>query len=565
MSNLRDALSKYFETFDTLRDELSRTVEGWDTPVVVIFGPQNAGKSTLLERLAMMPLFPKGDGLCTRVPIRIRLRNGVEQAPELSIFERKGTHEHRMDKTTIQGDIEQNIRRTMERLVGIQSSSAQGVRKDRLIQVELRGPRYPNIDLLDLPGLVVNAANVRGGASDLPEQTMSLAKEVLSEVKGRALYLAVREAGTQVDHVLTTNVLMDIPDIKASSFGVLTKADDAADDKILRELKSSGDWGLKYGCFVTMGKPLEGAVDFEALRDAERAWFEETSKRQQILQNGRAGCDELVRQLAAAYHDYLGKTWYPNTQAQIERSKAEQRAHLEALGVPVGGHPTPELVAAVGEVLWSAQERARAIAKEACVVYGLKFDLWAPEVKPGDQVFPLEHFAKVGLGGRQGLEATLKAAVAKFASEVLASAEDQLLNTLKRDSHSSAPFSAVRVARFERLLDRVRASCGDFRDQYALDDECAALVERFMEAHLSYTEAEVTLSDFERLRHAAITFGLRMLARWSPSLDVAAWSSADPLLFEDSTAEERGACASRLRELDSVRASLDRIFGGVAA
>ena len=65
MKNLREALFHYFEGFHTLRDQLSEALDGWDTPVVVVFGAQNAGKSTLLERIAMMRLFPKGNGLCT--------------------------------------------------------------------------------------------------------------------------------------------------------------------------------------------------------------------------------------------------------------------------------------------------------------------------------------------------------------------------------------------------------------------------------------------------------------------------------------------------------------------
>ena len=74
MADLTGALAHYFDAFEEIREELARALDGWDTPVVVVFGPQNAGKSTLLERLVMLSLFPKGQGLCTRVPIRIRMR-----------------------------------------------------------------------------------------------------------------------------------------------------------------------------------------------------------------------------------------------------------------------------------------------------------------------------------------------------------------------------------------------------------------------------------------------------------------------------------------------------------
>ena len=75
------ALSSYFRDLDSIQEELEEALGGWETPVVLVFGAESAGKSTILERVAMLPLFPKGDGICTRLPILVQLRQSKDDRP----------------------------------------------------------------------------------------------------------------------------------------------------------------------------------------------------------------------------------------------------------------------------------------------------------------------------------------------------------------------------------------------------------------------------------------------------------------------------------------------------
>lgn len=74
VASLRD-LREVFGRLDRLRDVLATTLEGWQPPQLVVMGGESSGKSTLLARLAMMPLFPAHHALCTRLPIHVRLRH----------------------------------------------------------------------------------------------------------------------------------------------------------------------------------------------------------------------------------------------------------------------------------------------------------------------------------------------------------------------------------------------------------------------------------------------------------------------------------------------------------
>jgi hypothetical protein len=74
-------LRKVFAILDPLRGILEKSLDGWQPPQVVVFGEENSGKSSVLERLAMMPIFPRNNRLCTRLPIHVRLRNADKCSP----------------------------------------------------------------------------------------------------------------------------------------------------------------------------------------------------------------------------------------------------------------------------------------------------------------------------------------------------------------------------------------------------------------------------------------------------------------------------------------------------
>lgn len=72
---IRD-LGEIFTKLDDLRDFLDKTLNGWSPPHIVVIGTESSGKSTVLERLSMMSIFPRAEDICTRLPIHVHLRRG---------------------------------------------------------------------------------------------------------------------------------------------------------------------------------------------------------------------------------------------------------------------------------------------------------------------------------------------------------------------------------------------------------------------------------------------------------------------------------------------------------
>ena len=67
----RDELGEIFESLDSLSGFLPSSMENWQMPSFVVLGSESSGKSTLLERVSMFRMFPCGDGICTRMAIKV--------------------------------------------------------------------------------------------------------------------------------------------------------------------------------------------------------------------------------------------------------------------------------------------------------------------------------------------------------------------------------------------------------------------------------------------------------------------------------------------------------------
>ena len=60
-------LDRIFQIMDPLRKFLQQLTPGkeWSPPQIIVMGNESSGKSTILERIAMMPLFPTSEGTKT--------------------------------------------------------------------------------------------------------------------------------------------------------------------------------------------------------------------------------------------------------------------------------------------------------------------------------------------------------------------------------------------------------------------------------------------------------------------------------------------------------------------
>ncbi len=61
-------------SLDELRNDLSGVAE-LSFPQIIVVGQESSGKSSVLERIAMLKFFPRSDKMCTRMPIKLQLKH----------------------------------------------------------------------------------------------------------------------------------------------------------------------------------------------------------------------------------------------------------------------------------------------------------------------------------------------------------------------------------------------------------------------------------------------------------------------------------------------------------
>lgn len=81
VSSYNDHIRPLLDTVDKLRN-LNVMQEGIQLPTIVVVGDQSSGKSSVLESLAGISL-PRGQGICTRVPLVMRLQRSRSPEPEI--------------------------------------------------------------------------------------------------------------------------------------------------------------------------------------------------------------------------------------------------------------------------------------------------------------------------------------------------------------------------------------------------------------------------------------------------------------------------------------------------
>ena len=215
-------LGEMFAQLDRLRGPLAKCLDGWQPPALVTVGNENSGKSTLLERLCMMPMFPHDAQVCTRLPVQVRLRRGAAAAPRLEVVNtRTGAKESEINIVPMES-ASVDVRSEMDRLITRQHRSVRGVTSERTIILYVQSPVMPNLDLIDLPGVMENPG--AGEPEDMPQQTQALTNAQIDLHKSHSMFLCTVEATTAPNNSTALKLLRQ-KKVLDKTIGVITKSD----------------------------------------------------------------------------------------------------------------------------------------------------------------------------------------------------------------------------------------------------------------------------------------------------------------------------------------------------
>ncbi|KAM3288306.1 hypothetical protein P3S67_021736 [Capsicum chacoense] len=161
VSSINDRISPLLDCVDGLR-HLNIMQEGIQLPTIIVVGDQSSGKSSVLESLAGITL-RKGQGICTRVPLIMRLQNDPQfsTAPHLCLeYNGKSVD---VDEVSIADAI---ILATDE-IAGHRKGIS-----NKLLTLLVKKNGVPDLTMADLPS--ITRVPIQGQADDIYEQIFDI-------------------------------------------------------------------------------------------------------------------------------------------------------------------------------------------------------------------------------------------------------------------------------------------------------------------------------------------------------------------------------------------------------
>ncbi|CAK9064233.1 unnamed protein product [Durusdinium trenchii] len=380
----------FFDVIDPLKDLVA--VEQLTAPQVIMLGQESTGKSTLLERLTGLPIFPRNADLCTRALIKVRLRRGETRKLKLLVQDMQSQEDEpsafgeELELKDLGNAVMKEMTRQV-RLEALRSESpaqsekfyAQHVREDplepsdglctkKLLVVELISPKAPNLDVVDCPGLVAAAA--LGRPENVAASTAQLVRSYAKKHRHSALFVVAVKASEQPNNSLAMRLVQEVG-LERCALGVLTMTDILTGDltdgttrlhstflkhhgpRLLQLLKASNDQG--GGVHLSLGYTLTALHDVcedrgwlslsrvDAMAQWEQRYFLQLAK-QWAAANGdeldpnflleRCSCNSLWRHIKDAVDQFVRENWLVNTMSKVRQEEQEIRRQELALGLP---------------------------------------------------------------------------------------------------------------------------------------------------------------------------------------------------------------------------------------
>lgn len=372
---LQGVWHQHLERLKRAEEDLSTEEHGlhYSVPRIVAIGEESSGKSSTLERLAMLECFPSDMRMCTRMPIELRLRYrpankippefletgfvmmSLARGPNSSLPEATGG-------PMKPSEVETQVRTWMEDVVREQNTELVGITEDRLV-IELYSLRKLNLDLIDLPGIVAGA--LPGEPSNIADKTRAVTSSFLDDPAHPHTFVIVVVPAT-LDRVRNSQAMELVQKFRkeGKTIGALTKADQPHAVHLRERLTGASDCpelGLGYVALVNRDTSLETRPGLEEANSVEAEWF--AAHWPEVSE--RCGIRALTDKIVDAIESYTANTWYGLERERLLAEREKVRTAVNVLGTFIPSS-LDELIAQTRKLLPEADKIWTYYAIEEC-------------------------------------------------------------------------------------------------------------------------------------------------------------------------------------------------------
>ncbi|TYH89798.1 hypothetical protein ES332_A13G007200v1 [Gossypium tomentosum] len=272
ISSYNDKIRPLLDVIDRLR-LLMVMKEGIQLPTIVVVGDQSSGKSSVLESLAGVNL-PRSQGICTRVPLIIRLQNHASPRPELYL-------EYNGKMVPVEEP---------------QIATAINNATDEVAGPEKMG--VPDLTMVDLPG--ITRVPVHGQPDNIYEQIRDIIMQYITPKE--SIILNVLSATVDFSTCESIRMSQQVDKNGERTLAVITKVDRAPEGLVDKVTADDVNIGLGYVCV----RNRIGDESYEEARKEEARLFE-TNAHLSCIDKSIVGVHVLAQKLVQIQSKAIAK------------------------------------------------------------------------------------------------------------------------------------------------------------------------------------------------------------------------------------------------------------------
>ncbi|XP_014523444.1 dynamin-related protein 4C [Vigna radiata var. radiata] len=308
VSSYNERIRPVLDAMENLR-RLNIAKEGIQLPSIVVVGDQSSGKSSVLESLAGISL-PRGQGICTRVPLVMRLQNHPFPSPEL-VLEYNGKI-----IMTDEENVSHAINVATEELAG----HGKGISNNPLTLV-VKKNGVPDLTMVDLPG--ITRVPVHGQPENIYDQIKDIIMEYIKPEE--SIILNVLSASVDFTTCESIRMSQSVDKTGLRTLAVVTKADKSPEGLLEKVTADDVNIGLGYVCV----RNRIGDESYEEARIEEERLFD-SHKLLSKIDKSIVGIPVLAQKLVQVQAMSISKT-LPEIVKKINEKLANNLSELEKL------------------------------------------------------------------------------------------------------------------------------------------------------------------------------------------------------------------------------------------
>ncbi|TYI99286.1 hypothetical protein E1A91_A13G006300v1 [Gossypium mustelinum] len=312
ISSYNDKIRPLLDVIDRLR-LLMVMKEGIQLPTIVVVGDQSSGKSSVLESLAGVNL-PRSQGICTRVPLIIRLQNHASPRPELYL-------EYNGKMVPVE---EPQIATAINNATDEVAGPGKSISNIPLTLV-VRKDGVPDLTMVDLPG--ITRVPVHGQLDNIYEQIRDIIMQYITPKE--SIILNVLSATVDFSTCESIRMSQQVDKNGERTLAVITKVDRGPKGLVDKVTADDVNIGLGYVCV----RNRIGDESYEEARKEEARLFE-TNAHLSCIDKSIVGVHVLAQKLVQIQSKAIAKCLpeiVKNISAKLDANVSELEKMPKAL------------------------------------------------------------------------------------------------------------------------------------------------------------------------------------------------------------------------------------------